>query len=135
MLAKKILFIDDDVKRITSHIEMLEMEGYKVQSELSVQNARLEFMKNPTEYSLIILDIMMPVDDFTREETKFGRETGLVLLEKLRDISKKIPIIILTVLRDPRAVEKAKKLGVNEYLLKPQLPTNLIELVRKYLGK
>ncbi|MCP4610579.1 MAG: response regulator [Planctomycetes bacterium] len=127
---KNILFIDDDLTRITSTIEMLEIEGYKVQSERSAGHALKEFKKNPTDYSLIILDVMMPIDDFTREETKFGRETGLVLLKKLREISKNIPIIMLTILKDLRVMEEAKKLGANEYIRKPQLPSQLITVIR-----
>jgi len=134
-MSKKILFIDDDVQRVSSHIEMLRMEGYEVEPEPSAQKALEAFTKNPSGYSLIILDIMMPKDEFTREKTNFGRTTGLALLEKLRGISEKIPIIVLTVLRDPTVMEKAKKLGANEYLLKPQFPSNLIEVVEKRLVK
>ena len=134
-MSKKILFIDDDVKRVSSHIEMLQMEGYEVETEASAQKALEAFMKNPSGYSLIILDIMMPKDEFTRQETNFGRNTGLVLLEKLRGISKDIPIIVLTVLRDQNVIAKAKKFGVAEYLLKPQLPSNVIELAKKYIQK
>jgi CheY-like chemotaxis protein len=59
-------------------------------------------------YDICILDIMMPKDEFTRQETNFGRTTGLVLLEKLREISKDIPIIVLTALRDQNVEAKAK---------------------------
>jgi CheY-like chemotaxis protein len=135
IMSRKILFIDDDVKRISSHIDMLRMEGYEVESEPSAQKALESFTKNPSGYCLIILDIMMPKDQFTREETKYGRETGLVLLKQLREISKDIPVIVLTVLRDPNVRERAIKLRANEYLLKPQFPSKLIEVVETYLQK
>ena len=133
MAAKTILFIDDDVKRITSHVEMLELEGYKVEMEQSVKQGLQKFTDNPTKYDLIILDIMMPVDDFKREDTKYGRETGILLIHKIRDISEKIPIIILSVLEGHRIMDKAKGLGVDEYLLKPQLPSAIVNLVNSYL--
>lgn len=134
-MAKKILFIDDDVKRVHSHTEMMGIEGYEIEMKTSAQEALEDFRIHKDDYDIIILDIMMPKDEFTREETNFGRTTGLVLLEKLREISKDIPIIVLTVLRDPSVVEKARKLGVAEYLLKPHLPSKLIEIIRKYYKK
>lgn len=128
---KSILFIDDDYKRMGSFEEMLNIEGYAVKFITSAKEVLEEFRLHKDNYGVIILDIMMPKGEFTREETNYGRTTGLVLLEKLRQISKDIPIIVLTVLRDPSVMEKARKLGVNEYLLKPQLPSKLIEVVEK----
>jgi len=128
---KNILFIDDDYKRLSSHFEMLRIQGYTVNAVTSAKEALEEFRENKDKYDLIILDIMMPKDEFTREETSFGRTTGLVLLKKFREISEEIPIIVLTVLRDPTIMEKAQKLGVNEYLLKPQLPSQLAEAIER----
>ena len=132
---KNILFIDDDYKRVSSHIEMLEIQSYIVNSVTSAKEALEEFKIHKGNYDIIILDIMMRKDEFTPEETHHGRTTGLVLLEKIREISKDIPIIILTVLRDANVMEKARKLGANEYLLKPQLPSTLIKVVEKLIQK
>lgn len=126
---KSILFIDDDYMRVSSHIEMLTVQGYNVHGVTSARQALEEFRINKDNYGVIILDIMMPKGEFTREETSHGRTTGLVLLEKLREISKDIPIIVLTVLRDQSVMEKARKLGVNTYLLKPTLPSQLGEAI------
>jgi len=116
-------------------VEMLNIEGYAVKFVISVKEALEEFRIHKDNYGIIILDIMMPKGEFTPEETHKGRTTGLVLLEKLREISKDIPIIILTVLRDPSVMEKARKLGANEYLLKPQLPSRLIEVIERFIQK
>jgi CheY-like chemotaxis protein len=129
---KNILFIDDDYNRLSSHIEMLKIQGYDVKGINSAKEALEELRMKKDKYDVIILDLMMPVDEFGVEETKNGRETGLVLLGKLREISKDIPVIVLTVLRDPSVMEKARKLGVNEYLLKPQFPSKLIKVIEKF---
>jgi CheY-like chemotaxis protein len=134
-MAKRVLFIDDDVKRIESHIEMMRIEGYDVEIQRSSQKGLEEFRTHKDNYDIIILDIMMPRGEFTQEETKYGRITGLVLLEKLREMSKDIPIIVLTVVRDPKLMKKARELEVTEYLLKPQLPSALMEVIEKCLAK
>ena len=130
---KNILFIDDDYKRASSHIEFLKFGGYGVKAISAAHEALKEFENNKDKYDIIILDIMLPPSDsMTREETEFGRHTGLILLKKIREISKRIPIIILTVSNDIKIQEKAIELGADEYLLKPKLPSELIRIIEKY---
>lgn len=134
-MCTRVLFIDDDAKRVSSHTEMMGIEGFDVRIMTSAQEGLEELKAHKDDYDVVILDIMMPKGEFTREETNHGRTTGLVLLEKLREISRDIPIIVLTVLRDPTIMKKAKKLGIGEYLLKPQLPSKLIKVVEECLQK
>lgn len=128
-MAKRVLFIDDDIGRISSHVEMLEMEGNRVETMSSAKEALATFSAHADEYDVIILDVMLPRDDFTQEETNFGRETGLVLLEKLRGLDASIPIIVLTVVRDPEARRRAASFRAVTYVEKPLLPSTLCELL------
>jgi CheY-like chemotaxis protein len=64
--------------------------------------------------------------------------SGIDMLEKLRATTrgKEIPVIVLTNLSEKDEEEKAKDLGVKEYLLKANLtPSEVVEKVKKYLGK
>ncbi len=60
-------------------------------------------------FDLILLDIFLG-------EKKL---TGLDLCEKIRKIDKKIPIIILTSVNSIKYLERAFKLGANDYMRKP----------------
>lgn len=130
-----ILFIDDDIRRASSHIEMIELSGRVVELANSAHGAVETFSRSKGAYSCVILDMMMPAGQLcTAEETNFGRTTGLVLLKKLRDIDASIPIVVLTVDRSPDTVQKAMSLGATEYLLKPVRPSRLIEVLDRIAG-
>jgi CheY-like chemotaxis protein len=131
---KKILFIDDDFKRVDSHAEMMRVAGYEVNLQESAEGALEGFRTRKEDHDVVILDMMMPRGEFTQEETRHGRVTGLVLLEKLREISKDIPVIVLTVVRDPRVMEKAREFGADEYLLKPVFPSALIKAIERVIA-
>ena len=66
---------------------------------------------------LILLDITMPIMD------------GVTMLAKLKqdDALKKLPVIMLTAESGRENVLRIAKLGVNDYLVKPFRPEQLIE--------
>ena len=129
---KNILFIDDDIFRISSHVDELKLNGYSVNCITSVEDALKEYKENSHHYGLIILDIMMARECFSSKDTKDGRITGIILLDRLMEMDQNVPVVVLTVLKDSFAYEKAKELRVKEYLLKPKLPSELLDVVDKY---
>jgi DNA-binding response OmpR family regulator len=60
-------------------------------------------------FDLLLLDIFLGEDNLT----------GLDLCAKIREKNKKIPIIILTSINSIKYLEKAFKLGANDYIRKP----------------
>lgn|SRR3989338_9322017 len=119
---KKILIVEDE----QSLLKLLELtfksNGFEVIKAINADEAYAALTKQP---DLVLLDILLP------------GESGLVILEHIKSDTKykKIPVIMLTNFNEPERIEKAKKLGSEDYLVKSSNdPTTVLEKVRKYLG-
>ncbi|MBI2046428.1 MAG: response regulator transcription factor [Parcubacteria group bacterium] len=76
--------------------------------------------------SLVLLDILMPKMD------------GLAVAEKIKNNpeTKKIPIIILTVLENAKPVAKALDLGVHEYFIKSDFKVDdIVNRVKEHFNE
>jgi len=124
-MDKKILIIEDDVAISNLYKKELEKAGYKV----VIANSGGEGLTLASEEkpALILLDIMMPaIDGFTViRNLKEKKETA------------KTPIIILTNLGTSKIfIEEARRLGVENYLLKYKTSLkDVIEAIAKVLKK
>jgi len=100
-----ILLIEDE-KNLLSVIKLnLEMEGYTVTAFDNGETAWQKF--RGSQYSLIILDVMLPGMD------------GFELCTNIRKVDKHAPILFLTARGDAEDRIKGLKLGADDYLAKP----------------
>ena len=112
-MNEKIMIVDDD-QDIREVIQvLLSSEGYNV-IEASNGKEALELVDDDTD--LIILDVMMPEMD------------GFETLAKIREFSD-VKVAFITATRDYDTIEKARKLGVEDYLTKPFLPAVFLETI------
>ncbi|MCK9225743.1 MAG: response regulator [Candidatus Muirbacterium halophilum] len=118
---KKIIVVDDDLDILELMDTVLHTEKYNV---ITVCDAVKLGIKVITEKpDLILLDIMMPSID--------GYEVCRSLKED--DITKNIPIILVTGI-DLKAVKNNYiKVGADSYLLKPFTPEQLLDKIREYV--
>ena len=120
-VAKRILAIDDGVE-ITQLIYMLlTANGYEVDIALGGREGLLHAMKQMPD--LILLDYMMPDKD------------GIEVLQELRCMPgyEELPVIMLTAQAQGDVIQRAMKLKVSEYVLKPFELTALLERISKYV--
>ena len=134
-MNQTILVLDDDAKRISSHVELLQDEGYPVIIEYDTAKMVPRFQQDKDKIALIVLDMMMPPGNYTREETDYARKTGIAVLKDIRNISKDVLVIVLSVLGDNGLRKEATSLGISEYLEKPIRPSELIRVIRKTLSR
>jgi len=123
-MKKKILIIEDEELLLNLLQRKLTIVGYEV-STAKDGEAGLIKMKE-TEPDLILLDIVMP---------KLG---GFEVMEKmLKDEKlKDIPVIIISNSGQPVEIERAKELGVKDWLIKTEFdPQEVIDKVVKVIGK
>lgn len=120
---KKILLIEDELALLKIYSNKLKLNGFDV----SVATTGEEGLhKAATEKpDLILLDLMLPgVDGFE----------VLADLKKKKD-TQSIPVIILSNLGQQADIERGKKLGALDYLVKANLSLiNLVEKITSYLG-
>ena len=105
---KTILFIEDESALQKSFSDILTQEGYEIISALDGEiGLNLAKSKKP---DLILLDLILP------------KMNGFDVLRKLKEdqITKNIPVIVLTNLEGVEDVDKAIQLGAKTYLVKAQ---------------
>jgi DNA-binding response OmpR family regulator len=113
----RILVVDDEaVARITL-LKILQLEGYEVMAVSSGQEALNELAKN--SYDVMILDLKMP------------GMTGMEVLRKLIDAKLDTRVIFLTAYGSMDTALQALRYRVQDYLLKPISPGDILRSVRK----
>ena len=121
-LKKKILIVDDDKFLRELLIEKLNSLNYEV---TSVSESILAFNTIKTNKpDLILLDVLLP------------GLSGLETLNVLRadDENMHIPVILISRLDEPELIRTAKRLGADDYLIKPFTAEILIEKIKDIAG-
>jgi len=118
---EKILLVDDEKSLVNIGTEMLEQLGYKVVGKTNSLKALNAFSAKPEEFDLIITDQTMP------------HLTGAELAKKIFLIRPDIPIILCTGFSEVISEEKAKSIGIREYIMKPIFMKEIAYVVRRLL--
>ncbi len=115
----RILIVDDDVVNLQAAAETLKLEGYSVTAVNSGKAALKELERQP-DYSLVILDVMMP------------EMSGYEVCRKLRESKSifELPVLILTAKASTEDIVMGFEAGTNDYLPKPFEPEELMARVR-----
>lgn len=118
---KTIMVVDDDAVVLKMAELSLQRGGYNVVKCLSGMSC-LESLKF-YEPDLILLDVEMPI------------MSGIQTLEiiKKNELLRDIPVMFLTGSKDADTVTSAKILGAVGYMVKPFIPQELVERVKKIL--
>jgi two-component system response regulator AtoC len=103
---ERILIADDEPSLRELLTELLVDENYIVDSVASGAEV-LERLQSDTRYDLLLLDLRMPHID------------GLQVLERLRNESNEIPVIMMTAHGTSSSAIRAMQMGAYDYLPKP----------------
>ena len=126
MASKRILVIDDEELLTKTFSLLLEKNGYEVYTAKNGLDAQV--MAEDESFDLIISDVRMPGIN--------GVETVREIQETLKVKSRApIPIIFITGYADSKMEAEAKSLNPLAYLHKPFNNEELLQTVRKALGK
>jgi PAS domain S-box-containing protein len=104
---ENILVVDDEEVIAEMEKQMLESLGYKVSIFTSSLEALLAFRNQPGEFDAVITDMTMP------------DMTGIELMQLIRNIRPNIPIILCSGFSEQINKDKAAKMGIQKYLMKP----------------
>lgn len=133
-----ILYIDDeaDSEKFESKFALMREEGIEVTIAINVDEVLPLLRKLYRELDLIILDIIMPYENYyTKEETNGGSCTGLSILKDIRKEFKDIPIIIVSIHRRKNAKGILEEYRIIKYLEKPINTSHLIAAIKDIVKK
>lgn len=119
MKSKRILWVDDEIELLRSHIILLTEKGYDLTTVTNGYDA-LALLKEK-EVDLIFLDEMMP---------GIG---GLELLGKIKDEYPNIPVVMITKNEEEALMNDAIGSKISDYLTKPVNPSQVLLVVKKIL--
>jgi PAS domain S-box-containing protein len=119
--SERILFIDDEPALANLAEMMLKRLGYSIVTKTSSKEALELFRKDPEAFDLVITDMTMP-----------GMR-GDLLVGEIIEIRNDIPVILCTGYSEHISEERAKEIGIQEYVMKPIEMKVLAKTIRKVL--
>ena len=119
---RKILVADDEERILNIVSDFLKKSDLEVETYTDGDSAWDAFSASPRDYSLLILDIMMP------------GYNGWELCRRVREISK-VPVIMLTARSEEFDELMAYESGADEYVTKPFRPSVLVKRVEALLRR
>lgn len=120
---KKILFVEDDNALASVYETRLTSEGFELRRVDNGEDALAAAVDFKPD--LILLDIMMP------------KVSGFEVLDILRNTPEtmNVKVVMLTALSQQGDRDRAKELGVDDYLVKSQVViSDVIERIKKLLA-
>ena len=120
---ENVLVVDDEPGIVEMGGRMLESLGYRVTTRTSSIEALELFKHEPGRFELIITDMTMP------------NMTGDRFSQEVMKIRPDIPIILCTGYSHQISEEKAKKIGIKAFVMKPLVKRELSSIVRQVLDK
>jgi len=116
---REILWIDDEIDLLKSHVIFLSERGYRVTPATNGDDAVALVRKR--SFDIILLDEMMS-----------GRD-GLSTLAELRDINPNIPVIMITKSEAEELMEEAIGQRIDDFLIKPVNPSQILSTCKRIL--
>jgi len=120
-MAKKILWVDDEIELLKPHIIFLKSKGYDVKMAQSGLEALDEMSQN--DFDIVFLDEQMPGID------------GLETLNRIKQKNGNIPVVMITKSEEENIMEEAIGQQISDYIIKPVNPKQILLSLKKILNK
>ena len=118
---KQILWVDDEIDLLRSHILYLGERGYEVTKATNGLDA-LELIRKE-QFDLALIDEMMPVMN------------GLELLRRLKELRPELPAVMVTKNEAEELMEQAIGAHIDGYLTKPVNPSQVLSVLKGIIDK
>ncbi len=116
---KSILWVDDEVESLTSHILFLEEHGFHVDKSPHGDDALVMLQRQA--YGVVLLDEQMP-----------GRR-GLEIFQAIRALDHSMPVVMVTKSEEQETLKDAIGAEISDYLIKPVNPRQILSVVTRLL--
>ncbi len=115
----KLLIIEDDEDMSLLLKRFLTKNGYEVEAVVNGKHGIASFEANRAD--LVLCDY------------RLGDMEGVEVLKKIKEIEPTVPFIIMTGYSDIRTAVSVMKMGAFEYLTKPLLPDETLQIIQRAL--
>jgi CheY-like chemotaxis protein len=117
----KILWADDEIDQLQSHIIFLEKKGFKITPVTNGDDAVSLISSEP--FDIVYLDEQMPGMD------------GIETLEKIKSIQPSLPVVMITKSEEESIMEDAIGGKISDYLIKPVNPNQILLTTKRLLER
>lgn len=119
---KKILIADDSefMRGVLKEILAEKFDGHEVIEAATEKETVAQFKKERP--CLTLLDIIMP-----------EMEEGIGALKQIKEYDSKANIVMISAVGLSATMDKCKKLGVTDYIVKPFDDNEVVKVLKKYL--
>jgi CheY-like chemotaxis protein len=114
-----ILWVDDEIEHLKSHVRFLESKGYTVSVTTNGEDALRLVGKE--KFDILLLDESMP---------GMG---GLETLNQIKDIDPGLQVVMITKNEAERLMDDAIGMKISDYLLKPVNPAQIYSACKRIL--
>lgn len=116
-----VLWADDEIQLLRPQILFLRNKGYEVIEVSNGHDAIDEIQTRGNQIHVVFLDESMP------------GITGIETLAKIKEISPKTPVVMITKNEEEGIMEQAIGSKIADYLIKPVNPVQLLSTLRKIM--
>ncbi len=116
---KRILWVDDEIDGLRSHILFLENRGFEVRTAPNGQDAMAMLGENG--FDAVLLDEQMP-----------GMR-GMTVFQNIRDLHPRLPVVMVTKSEEEELMAQAIGRRVDDYLVKPINPNQVLSVLKRLL--
>lgn len=116
----RILIIEDDENILQLERDYLEANDFEVDTANNGEDGLKKALSN--QYSLVLLDIMLPKMD------------GFEVCKKIRG-TKDIPVLLVSAKKDDSAKINGLGFGADDYIVKPFSPSELVARVKAHINR
>src|SRR4026208_216650 len=120
-MKKRILIIDDDVDMCLLLSKFLVKKGYEAEATYSATKGILKFTEG--KYDIVLCDY------------RLGDKDGKDVLQKIKEINPHTIVIIITGYSDIKTAVDVIKMGAFDYITKPLIPDEVLNVIEKALSK
>ena len=118
---KRVLWVDDEIEFLRSHIMFLETRGYSVIPVFSGDDALALLREGEHRIDIVLLDEQMPGKD------------GLTTLEEIKELLPQLPVVMVTKSEEEQVMEDALGKKIDGYLTKPVNPSQILSVCKTLL--
>lgn len=118
-MRRKILWVDDEIDLLKSHVIFLEKNGYDLTPVTNGEDA-IALVKQET-FDAVLLDEMMPGLD------------GLSVLAEIKQYDPGLPVVMITKSEEEHIMDDAIGSRISDYLIKPVNPNQIYTTLKRLL--